>query len=361
MRVLFNASALPRRPAGAGIYTRELAAALAARDDLELVTAAPGWAEIAGDERVESPASGAFRRSLWEQAELRSVLGDVSVYHGAHMATPLRAGVPRVATVHDLTFFRLSRRYSLRHRWYYRALARTAARAERIIVPSAAVATDVVRHLGYAPERVRVISEAPRAGFRAASEGDVEAVRGRLGIEGPYLLCLGTAEPGKRAIDAIRAIALLRDMGHDTRLVLAGNPGRLSQALAREVAHLRLEDRVLFAGYVPDGELPALITGALALVYPSLYEGFGLPPLEAMACGTPVITSRAPAMDEVLAGAAIFVPLGDPANVARAAAHLATDGAYRREWIARGCEHVRRFSWERAAAETTDVYRELAG
>jgi len=356
--VVYNASALPRRPAGAGIYTRELAAALADRDDVELVVAAPEWAEFGACERVPSPAGGALRRSAWEQMGMRRMLRSADVYHGTHMATPAATSTPTVATVHDLTFYRIPRRYSFAHRWYYRALAQTAARADRIIVPSAAVATDVVRYLGYAPERIRVIAEAARESFRPAPADDVERVRQKLGIEREYVLCVGTAEPGKRAVDAIRAMALLDDMP-GLGLVLAGNPGRLSEPLRREAARLGVSGRVRFLGYVEDHDLGPLVGGALALVFPSLYEGFGLPPLEAMACGTPVIATTAPAMNEVLGEAALFVGLRDPEGIARCVRRL-RDAAERREWSARGIEHAQRFSWRTAAEETVGVYREVA-
>lgn len=362
IRVLFNASALPEHPAGAGVYTLELARALARRDDVDLVMAAPREVEGAG-RIIASPRRGPLVRTLWEQRSLPGLLGSEhsDVYHGAHFSTPLRSSVPRVATAHDLTFYRLPGRYPRRQRWYYRALARTAGRAERLIVPSRAVAGDAIRFLGYAPERIRVIAEAPRAGFARADDAAIETVRTQLAVGQPYLLCLGTAEPGKRAIDAVRALAILREQGRPISLVLAGNPGPLSERLRAEVASLGMQAAACFAGYVPDETLPALLSGAAALIFPSLYEGFGLPPLEAMACGTPVIASLTPAMDDVLAGAAILVPCRDPGAIAREAARLLDDTGWQTEWRARGLAHAAKFSWDRAAAETVEVYREVTG
>lgn len=361
LRVFLNASALPRRPAGAGVYTIELARALAARDDVDLLVARPEGHAIENARYAESPSRGPLARSLWEQARLRGLIraDDSDVYHGPHFSVPLRCPVPRVATVHDLTFYRLPSRYRLRHRQYYRALARLARRAERIIVPSGTVASDAVRYLGYPPERIRVIAEAPRAGLAPASTEAVEALCASLGVEPGYALCVGTAEPGKRAVDAVRAIAALRDAGTGLQLVIAGNPGPLSDALLREAERLGVADRCHFAGYVPDVDLAALYTGALALVFPSLYEGFGLPPLEAMACGTPVIATNAPAMDDVLAGAATFVPPRDPAAIARALSQLAGNAVEREARVAAGLVHAARFTWDAAAAATVDVYREV--
>ena len=182
----------------------------------------------------------------------------------------------------------------------------------------------------------------------------------RLAIDRPYLLCVGTGEAGKRAIDAIRALSFLHEQRIDAQLVLAGNAGRLTLALQHQAQILGLYDSVKFVGYVPDADLSALYTGAAALLFPSLYEGFGLPPLEAMACGTPVITTSAPAMTEVLGNAALYAPLRNPRAIAELAGPLLTDDSVRREWSERGSEHVRQYSWARAAAETAAVYWSVA-
>jgi len=358
LHVFYNASALPERPAGAGVYTLELGKALAARDDVELSVAAPR--DVGFGHRKNSPPN-LRGRTAWEFAALGDVLrrSAADVYHGPHFFVPQTA-IPTVATIHDLTFFRLPRRYTFAHRQYYRYLAWTARRAGRLIAPSSAVASDILRYLHVDPARIRVIAEAPRAGLAPATAEAVSVYRSRAGLPDRYLLCLGTAEPGKRAIDALRALPAIVERAPDVVLALAGNPGRLSRALQREVSSLGVERNVAFLGYVPDEDLPALLTGAAALVFPSLYEGFGLPPLEAMACGTPVIASDAPAMSEVLRGAANSVPLGSPAAIARIALKLLADEAYRSECAAVGMEHARRFSWERAAAETVEVYREVA-
>ncbi|MEX0783023.1 MAG: glycosyltransferase family 1 protein [Dehalococcoidia bacterium] len=361
LRVLLDASALPARPAGAGVYTLELARALDARADVDLRVGSPYDTGLGT--WIETPA-GALRRNAWQQFKIGRVEADV--VHGAHFAVPWRSSVPRVATVHDLTFYRLPRRYGWRHRSYYRALSRLACRAERMIVPSRAVAGDVARYLGYPPERVRVIPEAPRSltphpstqPQPVAHAPGADAAAGN-GSKAPYLLCVGTAEPGKRVVDAIRALAAMPEEGRPM-LVLAGNEGPLSEALRREAARLGVAERVVFAGYVSDEALGSLMAGAAALVFASLYEGFGLPPLEAMALGTPVIATAAPAMTEVLGDAAAFVPVRDPAAIAREAARILGDASWREELGARGRERAAAYSWERTAEETVAVYREVA-
>ncbi len=357
--VFLNASALPARPAGAGVYMLQLINALTASDSVEVHAAAP--VPLRGAQWVNVPQGSPLRRFRWELRDLGSAVAssDAQVYHGLHFYTPHALAIPRVTTVHDLTFFRIPRRYSLQHRAYYGAIARSVRWAERVIVPSSAVASDVVRYLGLPPARIRVIPEAPRAGLTAASPPDVEAFRREHAIDGPYLACLGTTEPGKRTVDAIRALPAVLDRHPDVTLVLAGNPGPLTSALEREAARLGVTANVRFTGYLPDGRLPAFLTGAEALVFPSLYEGFGLPPLEAMACGTPVISARAPAMDDILDDAAIFVPPRSPGAIAESANRLLSSSSLRADLGRRSLEHARKFSWARAAELTEEVYHEV--
>lgn len=356
IQVLYNASAVPERMAGAGVYTVELGRALAARGSLSLSVLSPR--DPGFGRQLRTPSSTAHRIA-WEESSLstRPALRDADVYHGPHFFVP-RSAPAAVATVHDLTFFRTPRRYDVAHRLYYRHLARTAARAGRIIVPSPAVAGDCVRFLGYPPKHVRVIAEAPRAGFQPATADEVAAFRHRNAVAGPYFACLGTAEPGKRAIDAVRALPAIRDRYPHALLLLAGNPGRLSAPLQREVNAYGLGEAVRFLGYLPDADLPAFLSAATALIFPSLYEGFGLPPLEALACGTPVVTTRAPAMDQVLTAGTLFLPPRDPAAIARACITL-LEGSRRDELSAQGRAFASSFSWARAAEETEAVYREL--
>ncbi len=360
IHVALDASSLPARPAGAGVYMLELAAALAARPSLRVTAFAPR--PLPGCSHRPLSAGSPARRFAWQLRSLGPAVAASGAHllHGLHFYTPRRLPVPVVTTVHDLTFFRLPRRYGLAHRWYYRLIAHTARFADRVIVPSSAVAHDAVRYLGLHAERLRVIPEAPRAGLRAADPARVAAARSkyRLG-DAPYFLCLGTAEPGKRAVDAVRALPAIRERHPAALLALAGNPGPLLRPLQREAARLGVAHAVRWLGYLPDADLPALLTGAAALIFPSLFEGFGLPPLEAMACGTPVIAADTPAMSEYLAGAALFVPLRAPEAIAAQATRLLADPPFRADLAHRSLQHAARFSWASAADLTESVYREL--
>jgi glycosyltransferase involved in cell wall biosynthesis len=337
----------------------ELAAALAARPSLEIISFAPR--PLPGGDHAPIPPGPHWRRFAWQLSSLGESVADAraDLLHGLHLYTPRRLPVPTVTTIHDLTFFRIPRRYPFARRWYYRLIAHTARFADRVIVPSSAVASDAIRYLRIRTERLSVIPEAPRAGLAAADPARVAALREKYGLPGPYFLCLGTAEPGKRAVDAIRALPAIRERHPGVTLALAGHPGPILEPLRREAHRLGVDGAVHFLGYVPDADLPALLTGAVALLFPSLFEGFGLPPLEAMACGTPVIATDAPAMSEVIAGAARLVPLRSPAAIAAEASRLLADPAWRAELAQRSLQHAATFSWARAAELTEAVYREV--
>ena len=360
VRVLLNLSSLPARPAGAGRYALELVHALREHTEAALLPVAPPWARRWGIEpAVLAPATGPLVRAAWEAVrlpwEVRSL--EYDVYHGTHFTVPPGLGRPTVATAHDVTFLLYPRRYPASRRAYYRLLARSAVRARRLIVPSESVRREVVRRLGVEERRVRVVPEAPGSPFRPASEEAVRAACARFGIRRPYFLTFGAADPGKRAVDAIRALALLAEGGTRADLAVVGPTGRFTRALRREAERLGVGELVRFCGYVEDETLRALYTGAVALLFPSLWEGFGLPPLESLACGTPAVVADAPAMNEVLRPAAVFVPLGDPRALAEAAGRLLRPSE-REEAVARGQELLARYTWERTASLTYEVYVE---
>jgi glycosyltransferase involved in cell wall biosynthesis len=189
----------------------------------------------------------------------------------------------------------------------------------------------------------------------------VAALRRRLGLDGPYLLGLGTVEPRKDLPTLVRAFAgLAGELPH--RLVLAGLAGWGQGTLAAAVASSGVADRILLTGYLPEADKAALLTGADVFAYPSRYEGFGLPVLEAMACGTPVVTTTGGSLPEVAGDAALLVEPGDPDALAAALAKLAADPAARSAAAARGRTRAAAFTWDRCAAETTAAYhRALEG
>jgi glycosyltransferase involved in cell wall biosynthesis len=239
-------------------------------------------------------------------------------------------------------------------RYFGWAMRRAVAAARRVLCVSATTARDLRELLGVPPERIDVTPLG--TDLRPAPPAAVDVVRRRLGLDGPYLLGLGTVEPRKDLPTLVRAFAgVAAELPH--RLVLAGLGGWGAGALAAEVAAGGVADRILLPGYVPEADKAALLTGADVFAYPSRYEGFGLPVLEAMACGTPVVTTTGGSLPEVAGDAALLVEPGDPDALAAALAKLAGDPSARQAAAARGLARAAAFTWARCAAETVAAYR----
>jgi len=372
VRVAIDATSVPARPAGAGVYAIELTRALAGRGpgrDGYAVFTRGAWCDDAAagrkDWRIERVhASSREARLAWEQLRLPGRLKalGIDVLHSTHHTLPMRPmRAKRVVTMHDLTFMRIPERYPAARRLYMQATTRAAARvADAIIVPSQAVRDDVARLLSADPARLHVVYEAAGAMYAPVASEEALGVARSYGIAPPYLLSIGSLEPGKNRARMIRALRELRDRGADATMVIVGQQAWEYDEEFRLIERLGMVDRVRYLGYVKQDDLPALYSAATALVFPSLYEGFGLPVLEAMACGTPVLTSNVSATAEVSGGAAVLVdPLSEGA-IRDGMERLLTDARLRGELRERGFERARGFSWQRAADETHAVYEHVA-
>ena len=295
----------------------------------------------------------------WEQALLPLELATerLDLLHGPDFTVPARRRCPAVATVHDLGFLHYPETQTADSRRHYGQVARIVPQVERVIVDSACSAADVEVLLGVPPARIRVVHLAPTPA-PPPTDAQVAAVRARYALPEPFLLYLGTLEPRKNLTTLLHAFARLGP-AESAGLVLAGPRGWLDEPIVAEAA--RLGERVRLLGPVPAADLPALYAAATSFVYPSLYEGFGLPPLEAMAAGTPVIAAKASCLPEVLGDAALFVPPEDEAGLAEALRAVLADPALRATLRARGLAHAATFSWERTAVATLAVYREVLG
>lgn len=285
----------------------------------------------------------------------------IDVFHGTNYCIPVFAPCPTVVTIHDLSLFAQAQAHETDNvKRGKRRVPIMARRATRIIAPSEATRREIIAHLGISEERIRVIPEAARPNLHPYSAAQAQPVLARYQIHEPYLLYVGTIEPRKNLATLIRAYDdLIHSTSHRPQLVLCGGRGWLCDDIYRLVEELRLQDMVRFTGYVPDEDLPALYSAAEIFIYPSLYEGFGLPPLEAMACGTPVITSNTSSLPEVVGDAGFLLPPRDRAALTHTMAQLMSDRAMRQHYCQAGSQRAGLFSWERAANETQAVYDEV--
>ena len=281
---------------------------------------------------------------------------DVGLYHSPYYLMPVRPGVPTVVTLHDLIPLRYPQLFTTTQRLIYRVATRLALRASRVVISvSAATAQDVEALLGLSAERVVVIPEAADPSFRPQPDAVVAALRQRLSLPQEYVLYVGSNKPHKNLVRLVEAWARLRPAG--TVLVIAGAwDARFPQARQRAVA-LGVTEHVHFIGPVADADLAALYSGALLFVFPSECEGFGLPVLEAMACGVPIACSNVSSLTEVAGEVAVRFAPHDVDAIAAAIASLLRDADRRTDLSRRGVERAAQFSWDAAARATLAVYR----
>ncbi len=303
---------------------------------------------------------GALASQLLRSTRLERSLPVGSLYHATEHLLP-RLARPTVLTVHDLIFAAYPQHHTYTNRTFLRvAMPLFVRAADAIIAVSQQTRRDLLAHYATPAAKVRVIYEGIDDRFARRSDYQSD-LRGRYSPDRPYLLMVGTLEPRKNHATAMRALARLKQTGHPHRLLIAGGQGWLFEPVVALVAELGLTDDVTFAGRVPDDDLPALYAGADALLLPSLYEGFGFPVLEAMACGTPVVCSHSSSLPEVAGDAALLVPPTDDEALAAALERILTEPGLADELRQRGTAQAARFRWEMCAAETVELYREVAG
>jgi glycosyltransferase involved in cell wall biosynthesis len=388
MRIGVNGFFLGQPTTGSGQYTENLLRELLRLDtENQYILLCPGFQKPASDKRLEAVSkeldghilatpfdnrNRSLAKPWFEQVAFPLACRrlNLDLAHVPYFASPLFPTVPIVVTVHDLIPLILpAYRGSLLVQLYTRLVAAAAGKAKAVITVSQASERDIVDHLHIPPERIHVTYEAAQSTFQPVEdETQLAAIRQKYALPEPYLLYLGGFDQRKNLSTLLRAFALLvnkqRPIGKErARLVIAGRlPGRDSplfpdpRRLARE---LGAEERVTLTGWVPEEDKPALLSGAVAFVFPSLYEGFGLPTIEALACGTPVITSNRSSLPEVAGDGAILVEPTDVEALAEAMELLLNDHHLRAELRQRALAQAARFSWKQTAQETLAVYRKV--
>ncbi|HOT91197.1 MAG TPA: glycosyltransferase family 1 protein [Anaerolineae bacterium] len=353
-------------PGGISRYARHLARALSAQLTAETLT-------LVQHRRESDPVAvpGARVYAAWTPPHHRLErwgLGlellplKLDVFHSTDFIPPAWGARHTVITVHDLNFLYYPQYLTADARRYYNdQIAWAVARADAILADSYATRRDLERLLHVDPARVTVTHLAADAHFRPLPPEETRAVLARYGLEPGYLLFVGTWEPRKNLPGLLEALAQLHARGEKRVLVIAGRPGWLYDEIFTRVQTLRLEPWVRFIEQVPGTDLVALYNGALLLAMPSFYEGFGLPALEALQCGTPVVVADRASLPEVVGLAGLLIDPDDPTTIADACWRIAHDAELRARLQAEGQEQVRTFTWEETARRTLEVYRRVCG
>ena len=371
LRVCVDYSPVANCRTGLGRYAEKLGRHLLEREDLDtrfyVATATPEQLPAYALPRLQARWSWNTRR--WRFSVLMAQLvglpfdryfAGVDVVHCTeHLLVPLRR-LPAVLTVHDVVYLRHPEWHLPMNRWFLSlAMPLFARRARAIIAVSDYTRRDVIALRHADPARVHVVYEGVDAHFRPVRDpATLAEVQARYGLQPPFILSVGAIEPRKNLPLLLRAFAALcQQPGFQHQLVIAGGKGWLYDEVFATADRLGLGERCRFTGHVAEEDLPALYSAADVLAMPSFFEGFGLPPLEAMACGTPVIASNTTSLPEIVGDAGLLAPPDDERAWVEALGRLATDRALHERLAAAGLARAARFTWEETARQTAEVYR----
>jgi glycosyltransferase involved in cell wall biosynthesis len=371
MKIGYNAQILADAATGIARYAGEMLRALVkAKGAHELIVFGnrKHLVELCPEEWiVPTPdvLSSASRRIVWEQTILPILQTKYHLdvmYYPDHTAPLFGVSCKTVITVHDLVPFAFPEAHTLARTIYKRiALRRSAALASKIVAVSHATQNDCVRWLGIPQENIEVIYNGVHDNFAPVVQSEIlQEVRERYGLSNPFILFVGTLEKRKNVERIIEVYDYARsDHGITADLVLAGGPGKGYKDMWERVERSRWKESIRYVGFVPDADLPALYSMAALFFYPSLYEGFGLPVVEAMACGCPVITSNTTSLPEIVGDAGIIVDPYDTSSLAAALAKVLNSEELQHQLRLAGRQRARLFSWQKASSRLMSVFESL--
>jgi len=350
---------------GIGRYMKCLVEAVTAQapENEYLLILPPGGDDLVNAPGAEKICSPLKYYSVREQVELPRILRRhrVDLLHSPHFLLPLLRPCPAVATIHDVIYLACSQDLPSRvGRLYYRAMMNACVRmATRIITDSEHSRNEIVRYLRADPERIDVIYPGVDPVFAPVTDAEqLAAVHSRFGIDREFVLCVGIYKPRKNHAGLLRAFQRLLVRGIQAQLVVAGPMADGEAVLRSLAAELGIAKHTVFTGFVSDAELRSLYSAARVCVCPSLYEGFGFTVLEAMACGAPVVCSRATSLPEVAGKAALYFDPHDPQEMASQLVRAFSDDALRASLIEQGRQNLQRFNWAETARQTLAVYHQ---
>ena len=361
MRVLLDVSAVPAEPVGVGVYTWNLAEQLSKRIELSLYARkkdAARWSEFDAEVIATAPSARPARLFNEQLAASRIARNTgAQVWHGPHYTLPLRLNTPRVVTIHDLTLLDHPEWHERSKVIFFRRMIPAAIRRANAIICDSEFTAESVQerfeprvpvftvHLGVNTEH-----------FSATKTANDKKLLQSLGARDPYIMFAGTFEPRKNIPALIQAFANIRKRHKDLQLVLAGNEGWGANAVHQAITQSGVATHILRPGYVTDEELVALYRNSKAVCYPSLAEGFGLPALEALACGAPLVSTTGSAIEEFVDNAAMLVSPNDIDALSDALDQVCSDTSLAEKLRKIGPQRAQEFSWERSASEHIKAY-----
>jgi len=372
MRICLDVSPAVHHRAGLGRYTHELIAGLLAVDPANEYVAfynRPSEAQVDPPlDRLPHLATN-LPNKPWRMSVLLAqfmhlpqdrLFPGVDLFHATDHLLPRLSQVKSVFTLHDLVFRFYPETHKPLNRWFLTLMMpRFLQAADAVIAVSECTKRDAIRLYGVDESKIRVIYEGVNPRFRPATPEAISVVCQKHGLPEHFILSVGTIEPRKNLNTLLEAYHALRHQGAEFKLVIVGKKGWLYHGFFRRLRDLGLEDEVIFPGFVSDEDLPALYSAADLFIFPSLYEGFGLPPLEAMACGTPVVTSDVSSLPEIVGDAAITVDPHNAEELAEDILRILGDPELRVRLQNKGLARAKIFSWEDTAKKTLEIYEEV--
>jgi glycosyltransferase involved in cell wall biosynthesis len=371
MRIGIDATAVPPKPMGAGLYIVYLIRELGKLDSLhEFVVFAQEYLRPNLEGSVDRQLQIVWlknmsrpRRLTWEQTVFPRLIREMGLdlLHSPHYTMPLFCPVPTVVTFHDMTYFIYPEKHTLAKRYFFPwMMRRSSRRADKIIADSESTRQDAIRFVKVPPDKITTVHLGYNEIFRQITDQEMlQEIEQQYHLPDRFVFYAGAFEPRKNVPLLLNAFEQIASKHADLHLVVTGGTGWNNQETLAQIDRMQSKDRIIRLGHIPHADLPAIFNLAEVFVYPSLYEGFGLPPLEGLACGTPVITTNISSMPEVVGNAGILVPPDEEAALVQAMTDVLTDDDLRQRLSAAGPVRAANFTWRHTAEKTLKIYEQV--